>query len=694
VLWRKTAITSAIVNDAELWPPALTYKIVHVLPQTKPYVADDVALIAEFGAGASWHSRERWLCARHTETKKFVAQIPRRQLAVRVRCRVAFLLHGILGCSIPHASAFMRFHALATDYDGTLAHDGRVNETTLAALERLLSTGRKLILVTGRELDDLCSIFPEIHLFEWVVAENGALLYRPSTKEERPLGNAPPETFVKTLRKKGVERVSAGRVIVATWEPYEKIVLDTIREMGLELQVIFTKGAVMVLPGGITKATGLTAALKELELSPHEVVGVGDAENDHAFLSLCECAVAVANALPALKQHADLVTRGDHGVGVTELIGQLVESDLSGLEGRLTRHHLVLGNTEDNAQVCLQPHTSGVLIAGPSGSGKSTVATGFLERLAEQHYQFCIIDPEGDYEGLPLAVTLGSPQQGPSVEEILQLLKNPEQNAVVNLVGLPLADRPPFFLALLPRLLEMRARTGRPHWLVVDEAHHLLPASWEPGTLALPQEMKSTLFITVHPNQVAAAALMSVDSVIAVGNTPDETIVQFCEAVKAKPPKLAAKALEAGEVLLWSREKGTAPQRVRVTPSRTERHRHTRKYAEGELPPDRSFYFRGPEGKLNLRAQNLMLFLQMADGVDDETWEHHLREGDYSRWFHEGIKDEALASEAAAVEKRTGITAAESRKLIRVAVERRYTQPASAPLPMPGTNAERTSSET
>jgi HAD superfamily hydrolase (TIGR01484 family) len=582
----------------------------------------------------------------------------------------------------------MRYHALATDYDGTLAHHGRVDETTLAALERLLSTGRKLILVTGRELPDLLNIFPEVHLFESVVAENGALLYRPSTKEERTLGSPLPENFVETLRKRGVDRVSVGRVIVATWEPYEKVVLDTIHDLGLELQVIFNKGAVMVLPSGITKATGLTAALKELELSPHEVVGVGDAENDHAFFSLCECAVAVANALPAVKERADVVARGDHGAGVAELIGHLVDSDLHDLDARLTRHHLAVGTAEDGSEVRLPPHGPGVLIAGPSASGKSTTAASFLERLAEQHYQFCIIDPEGDYEALALAVTLGSSKRGPTVEEILQLLRNPEQNAVVNLVGLPLADRPPFFLALLPRLLEMRARTGRPHWLVVDEAHHLLPASWEPGTLAFPQELKSTLFITVHANQVAAAALASVGTVVAVGNAPEETIGQFCEAVQEKPPKLAPVTLESGEVLLWSRRDGQPPQRVRITPSRTERRRHTRKYAEGELPPDRSFYFRGPDNKLNLRAQNLMLFLQLGDGVDDATWEHHLRAGEYSRWFREGIKDEALAAEAGGVERRNNLSAAESRKQIRAAVERRYTQPASAPLPMPGTNAE------
>jgi hypothetical protein len=146
--------------------------------------------------------------------------------------------------------------------------------------------------------------------------------------------------------------------------------------------------------------------------------------------------------------------------------------------------------------------------------------------------------------------------------------------------------------------------------------------------------------------------------------------------------------LAGGEILLWPRQEKRAPYKVRIAPSRLERRRHTRKYAEGELPPDRSFYFRGPDEKLNLRAQNLLLFLQMADGVDDETWLHHLRQGDYSRWFREGIKDEALAAEAAAVERRRNLDPATGRKLIRAAVERRYTQPASSPLPMPGTDAE------
>jgi HAD superfamily hydrolase (TIGR01484 family) len=589
----------------------------------------------------------------------------------------------------------MRYLALACDYDGTLARHGRVDHTTVKALERLLASGRKLLLVTGRELNELLSIFPYADLFEWVVAENGALLYRPATRQEKLLAQAPPAAFIDALRERGVAPFSVGRAIVATWHPHETTLLEAIRDLGLELQVIFNKDAVMVLPAGVNKATGMAAALKELELSPHNVVGVGDAENDHAFLHLCECSAAVANALPMLKEAADLVTRGDHGAGVTELIEMLVANDLQEQEGRLTRHHLLLGTREGGGEVRIKPYGVNLLIAGPSGSGKSTVTTGFLEWLAERKYQFGVIDPEGDYEGLEGAVTLGNHQRGPGVEEVLQLLKGPEANVVVNLVGMPITERPPFFLTLLSRLQELRARTGRPHWLVVDEAHHLLPASWEPGPQVLPQGLDRLVLITVHPDQVAAAVLGTVTTVVAVGGAPEKTIGQLCEALGEKPPALTAGHLEPGEVLVWQRGEQAPPVRLHAVASRAERRRHSRKYAEGELPPDRSFYFQGPEGKLNLRAHNLFFFLQLAEGVDDGTWTYHLRRGDYSRWFRERIKDEDLAAEAARVEGLAGISPAEGRALIRAAVQQHYTLPASSPpLPMPGTDADKSRAST
>lgn len=223
----------------------------------------------------------------------------------------------------------MRFLALATDYDGTLAHHGDLAPATIRALEKLRPSGRKLILVTGRELQDLLRVLPCPELFDRIVAENGALLYRPDTREEEVLVAPPPPQFLQTLRERGVKDLTAGHVIVASQELYATVMLHAIRDLGLELQLIFNKGAVMALPSGVNKATGLLAALAALKLSPHNVVGVGDAENDHAFMDVCGCAVAVANALPAIREKADLVTVGDHGVGVSELIHQLLETDLA-----------------------------------------------------------------------------------------------------------------------------------------------------------------------------------------------------------------------------------------------------------------------------------------------------------------------------------------------------------------------------
>jgi hydroxymethylpyrimidine pyrophosphatase-like HAD family hydrolase len=231
----------------------------------------------------------------------------------------------------------MRYLALACDYDGTLAYRGRVDEATVAALRRLLASGRALVLVTGRELPELQECFPHLDLFAWVVAENGALLYNPATREGRTLVDPPPPRFVETLTRRGVAPLSVGKVIVATWHPHENVVLETIRDLGLELQVIFNKDAVMVLAAGVNKASGLGAALKEMGLSPHNVVAVGDAENDHAFLGLCEVGVAVDNALPALKEVADIVTKGDHGAGVQELIAELIANDLREREPRRKR---------------------------------------------------------------------------------------------------------------------------------------------------------------------------------------------------------------------------------------------------------------------------------------------------------------------------------------------------------------------
>jgi hydroxymethylpyrimidine pyrophosphatase-like HAD family hydrolase len=194
----------------------------------------------------------------------------------------------------------------------------------VTALRRLRTAGWLLLLVTGRMVDDLVSVFPEVEVCDLMVAENGALLYNPSARSTKTLARPPTPAFLDELRRRGVP-FSIGQAMVATTAAYEEPVRDVIQQLGLELELAFNKGAVMVLPRGIDKRSGLQAALDELGLAPAQVVGVGDGENDQPFLELCGRSVAVANSVPALLRSADLVTQAERGAGVQELVRRLLD---------------------------------------------------------------------------------------------------------------------------------------------------------------------------------------------------------------------------------------------------------------------------------------------------------------------------------------------------------------------------------
>lgn len=344
---------------------------------------------------------------------------------------------------------------------------------------------------------------------------------------------------------------------------------------------------------------------------------------------------------------------------------------------KLDRHDLLLG-TKDGEEIKLPAFGSSLMVAGSSGGGKSTLITGLMHRIQEAKYQLLAIDPEGDYQSFPDAVVLGDAKRGPTVPEIMSLLEKPGTNVVVNLLGIPLEHRPTFFQNLLPQVLELRARTGRPHWIVVDEAHHvlLLPAEREQSQITIPEKLTNFVLITMEPHHVDPAVVRSVQRLIAVGECPGEAIRRFGDTCGQHAPEVPAGALKKGLALMWSRKDPGTVIQFEVAASEVQTSRHSRKYATAELTPDRSFYFRGPEDKLNLRAQNLMLFVQQMEGVDDETWLFHLRKGEYSKWFRQNIKSDDLADAAAEVEKLKSVSAEDSRKSIREVIEQRYTLPA------------------
>lgn len=449
----------------------------------------------------------------------------------------------------------MRYLSLCTDYDGTLATEGTVFPETVAALERLLASQRRLVLVTGRELDDLQKVCPYLELFEYVVAENGALLYEPSTGKEMPLAQRPPDSFVAALRARGVGPISVGRVIVATWEPHETAVLETIKDHGFELQVIFNKGAVMVLPAGVNKASGLSAALKKMGLSPHNAVGIGDAENDHALLGMCECGVAVANALPTLKEEADFVTTGERGAGVAELISALLQDDLASHEPELTRHHILLGTDASEQEVRVRPYAQNILLAG-GDAGTGLIAT-LLEALAESQYSFCVVDSDGTVEPSPGTVSLGTEDRAPSIEEVLKLFRSPDQSAVIHLTALTPGERQSFFAKLVPHFEELRTRTGRPHWMVVNG--EAAPATRVPTP--------GVLRITPHPSSLHESVLADVNLLLATGHSPHRMIEEFCQITGTPAPRVDPVTLRPGEVLAWRPGvRNAAPFRMSIKP--------------------------------------------------------------------------------------------------------------------------------
>jgi len=566
----------------------------------------------------------------------------------------------------------MRYHCFITDYDGTLASDDRVTPEALQALKDLKATGRKLVLVTGRQLEELETVFPEYAIFDRIVAENGAVIYCPLTQTLQLLGVPPPKVFMDYLKEQAVP-FSTGHVIIAGWEPNQQVFLHAIQVAGLEYQLIFNKGAVMVLPPGINKATGLHQALKELQISEHNAVAIGDAENDNAMLLSTECAVAVQNALPQVSQLADWTTDKPSGDGVIELIRRLIEDDLSQIDPCLSRHYLPLGKEMNGSLFRVCPYGERILLAGTSGFGKTTLAAAFIEKLIAKSYQFCLVDPEGDYQELPGVLTIGDGAHPPLISEVTGLLAKADENVAVCILAIPLDDRPAYFDKLARAIAGLRRNTGHPHFMIMDEAHHLMPRRHSAGPVDFPADFPSFMAITTRPELLDRELVKRINTALVMGEAPDQTMRAVAQILPADLPLPASLAFQKGDVLVWQKSR---PQLrlIRSDMPGSLLMRHKRKYATGDMGYN-SFYFNGPAHRLNLKANNLMTFIQMGSGVDEDTWGYHLHRHDYSNWFRNSVKDEQLALAAKSIEDSDGDSWS-SRQAIFKAILERYTLPA------------------
>jgi hypothetical protein len=415
-----------------------------------------------------------------------------------------------------------------------------------------------------------------------------------------------------------------------------------------------------------------------LGMSSHTRAGMGDGENDHAFLALCECAVAVGDSVPALAERADVVTRAPGPAGAREFIDALLRDETAAVAPSLARHPLEFGRTAEGDVVTLPTHGTGLLVVGPTGTGKSTITGLLIERLLESKRTFCVLDPEGDYQSLadtPAVVVLGgkAEQALPNGDELAQLLARTHASVVLNLSAMTLAEKIDYAAVVLATVGATRAARGLPLWLVVDEAHHVFPAEGSPAIELLGTGTLPVCLTTLSVDHLAPAARAIVNTVA----SPDLDAFDAALAVLARDrnqpaptPRTNVPPLARGEVAFARLDDGPPiTARFQLAQRHLHHRRHLRKYIEGELPPERSFYFRGRDGRLNLRAANLVRFRELAEGIDDDTWTHHARRGEYSAWLREMIKDPELADEVAAIEQ-AGPDG--SRRSILDAIRRRY----------------------
>jgi hypothetical protein len=206
-----------------------------------------------------------------------------------------------------------------------------------------------------------------------------------------------------------------------------------------------------------------------------------------------------------------------------------------------------------------------------------------------------------------------------------------------------------------------------------------MPSSWQPTEVAMPEQLEGVLLLSVSPGLLSKSLLRAVDTIVMLGDKPRQMLHEFTQANKLNMVETPVEKIEPGDALLWSRAGKAPPLLLKLEPSKAEHRRHVRKYAEGQLPEDRSFFFRGPEGKLKLRAPNLITFMELGDGVDDDTWLFHLQRHEVSQWLREAIKDDELADKVEAIETEDADDPDTSRKQIRKLIEEVYTLPASTP---------------
>ncbi|MFO7777317.1 MAG: HAD hydrolase family protein [Nitriliruptoraceae bacterium] len=567
------------------------------------------------------------------------------------------------------------FQAIALDYDGTLTHSDRPTPDVLAAIREQRERGRVVVLVTGRILSELRAVFPEVdEEFDAIVAENGAVLADADGVQDL---SAPIDPVLAQRLAHRDLPVRQGRVLLACDARHRQAVIDEIVRLELGCQLVHNRAALMVLPNGVTKGTGLCQALGNLGISRHSTLAVGDAENDHHLLEVCEVGVAVANAVEPLKRGADVVLETADGAGVAELLrGPLVSGERWVAPSNWA---LTLGYDDAGNEVQLPASQINLLLVGASCSGKSYLVGSLVEQLVRLDYSVLVLDREGDHRSLTDRrgiLGVGGRHPLPAATQLADLLRHRFGSVIVDLSTLDEPAQRAYVDAIAPVLLAQRAVTGLPHWLFFDEAHELLAdqAQW---THPLEEGDHGYGCSSYHPDALPEVAQRACDLLVltAGGANGRGQAHRYAARVAGCSEDELAQLLgeRRGRGVLIDRS-GDAPPRAFTVAERHSGHvRHWHKYIDGELPEPLRFYFddlsNGPA------ASNLREFHRHLGVCSGDALEAHGRRHDLSRWLRDVLQDQDLAEviREAEHELRTDRLRAEGfRDTVRKAIEARY----------------------
>jgi hydroxymethylpyrimidine pyrophosphatase-like HAD family hydrolase len=550
----------------------------------------------------------------------------------------------------------MIFKALACDFDGTLASEDQVGPEALAALGRARQAALRLILVTGRTFFELTRVCGCLDLFDAVVAENGAVLYYPASAMIRDQGPPPPNRLLSELDRRGIY-YQVGRVIVGTGRSDEAAVREALNAAGVTRDRVYNRAALMLLPSGVSKGSGVRQALRHLGLSFHDVLAFGDAENDLDLFQACGWTACPANAVLMLKEIADWVLPGENGRGVAAAITGTILGDLLPV-ARSSRHRVALGWVVETSEPATIPARGvNVLVHGDPLSGKSWLAGGLVERLVGARYSVCVIDPEGDYRvlGRLTGVTWAAIGSEEALDEALtNFERDPSVSVVADLSALPHARKVAVIEHGLRVIRDLRRRLGRPHWIVLDEAHYLLHGDGVADD-AVGIEDRGFCLITYRPHWLRPSVAKALDILILARTTAEGELAFLGSCLPAAWGHGILDSLSSlppGEFLMMQLDGDGAALTFVPAPRETAHVRHRRKYADTNVPFEERFLFRRPDGSVVAAAQSLHEFRRAVARIEASVLGHHAARGDFSRWVLDIFSDRELARQLRKAESR------------------------------------------